>query len=300
VDNARLQLDFARVTAPVAGRVGLRLVDAGNMVRASDANGIVVITETQPINLVFAIPAESISRVLERLHAGETLAVEAFDRDGKTLLATGKLLTADNQIDVATGTVKLKAEFPNSDNALFPNQFVNVRLHVETRHEAILMPIAAVQRGTKGAFVYAVTPEKTVAVRPITLGPANGEVIAVEKGVQAGDQVVTDGADKLRDGAKVEVTTPGAGVAAAKARAAEAPGGPGAPGAPGGAAGPGNAAPPAGGAPGGASTDEREKRWAAINARIDAGEFGQEMKKLPEEERKKRMQEMRRQREGGQ
>jgi multidrug efflux system membrane fusion protein len=238
--------------------------------------------------------------VLERLHAGETLAVEAFDRDGKTLLATGKLLTADNQIDVATGTVKLKAEFPNSDNALFPNQFVNVRLHVETRHEAILMPIAAVQRGTKGTFVYAVTPEKTVAVRPVTLGPANGEVIAVENGVQAGDQVVTDGADKLRDGAKVEVTTPGAGVAAAKARAAEAPGGPGAPGAPGGAAGPGNAAPPAGGAPGGASTDEREKRWAAINARIDAGEFGQEMKKLPEEERKKRMQEMRRQREGGQ
>lgn len=308
VNNARLQLDFTRVTAPVGGRVGLRLVDAGNMVHASDATGIVVITETQPINLVFAIPAESISRVLERLHAGETLAVEAFDRDGKTLLATGKLLTADNQIDVTTGTVKLKAEFPNTDNELFPNQFVNVRLRVETRHGTILMPIAAIQRGTQGSFVYAVTPENTVAVRPVTLGPANGGVIAVEKGIQAGDKVVTDGADKLRDGAKIEITTPGAGVAAAQARGAGDPGGPGAPGAsgaasaPAGAASPGTSAPAAAApiSPGAASAEEREKRWAAINARIDAGEFGEEMKKLPEEERKKRMREMRKQREGGQ
>jgi multidrug efflux system membrane fusion protein len=271
VENAKLQLDFTRVTAPLAGRVGLRQVDAGNMVHASDANGIVVITQTQPINLVFAIPAESLSRVLERLRGGDTLAVEAFDRDGKTRLATGKLLTADNQIDVATGTVKLKAEFANADNALFPNQFVNVRLRVETRHDATLMPVAAIQRGTQGTFVYAVTPESTVAVRAVTLGPASGEIIAVEKGVAAGDRVVTDGADKLRDGAKIEVTTPGAGVAAAKA-------GPAAPGAAG---------------PGGASAEERQKRWAEINARIDRGEFGEEIKKLPEEERKKKMREMR-------
>ncbi|HEX8963797.1 MAG TPA: MdtA/MuxA family multidrug efflux RND transporter periplasmic adaptor subunit, partial [Rhodocyclaceae bacterium] len=194
VDNAKLQLEFARVTAPVGGRAGLRQVDAGNMVHASDANGIVVITQTQPINLIFAIPAESLSPVLARVNAGDTLAVEAFDRDGKTLLASGKLLTVDNQIDVATGTVKLKAEFPNTDNKLFPNQFVNVRLRVETRHDATLMPIAAVQRGTQGTFVYAVTPEGTAAVRPVTLGPASGDIVAVEKGVQPGEQVVTDGA----------------------------------------------------------------------------------------------------------
>ncbi|MGE5468987.1 MAG: MdtA/MuxA family multidrug efflux RND transporter periplasmic adaptor subunit [Ignavibacteria bacterium] len=286
VENAKLQLDFTRVTAPTAGRVGLRQVDAGNMVHASDANGIVVITETRPINLVFAIPAESLSRVLERLHAGDTLAVDAFDRDGKTKLASGKLLTVDNQIDVTTGTVKLKAEFANDDNALFPNQFVNVRLRVETRKDATLMPVAAVQRGTQGTFVYVVTPEGTVAVRPVTLGPASGEVVAVEKGVNEGEQVVIDGADKLRDGAKVEVTTPGAGVAAAKEGRA--------PGAPGGAAGPGAGNAGAGG-PGNLSAEERQKRWAEINARIDRGEFGEEMKKLPEEERKKRMREMRRQ-----
>jgi multidrug efflux system membrane fusion protein len=316
VSNAKLQLDFARVTAPVGGRVGLRQVDAGNMVHASDANGIVVITETQPINLIFAIPAESLSPVLARVRSGDTLAVEAFDRDGKTLLATGKLLTIDNQIDVATGTVKAKAEFPNDDNRLFPNQFVNVRLRVETRHDATLMPIAAVQRGTQGTFVYAVTPENAVAVRPVTLGPANGDVVAVEKGLQTGDRVVTDGADKLRDGAKVEVTTPGAGVAAAKAREAAGQGAPGAeaPGgnkaAPGAQAGPGGEAQGEGkaaagaqsgpGGPGGPSAEERQKRWAEINARIDRGEFGEEMKKLPEEERKKRMREMRKQREGGQ
>ncbi len=216
VDNAKLQLEFARVTAPVPGRVGLRQVDAGNIVRASDANGIVVITQTQPINLVFADPADNLSGVLEHMNAKEPLAVEAFDRDGKKRLATGKLLTVDNQIDVTTGTVKLKAEFANADNALFPNQFVNVRLRVETRHDATLMPIAAIQRGTQGTFAYVVSPEGTAAIRPIALGPASGETIAVEKGLQPGERVVTDGADKLRDGAKVEVTTPGAGVAAAK------------------------------------------------------------------------------------
>ncbi|MDD5247594.1 MAG: MdtA/MuxA family multidrug efflux RND transporter periplasmic adaptor subunit [Rhodocyclaceae bacterium] len=268
VDSAKLQLDFTRVTAPVPGRLGLRQVDAGNMVHASDATGIVVITQTQPISVVFAIPADSLAPVLMRLRAGETLAVEAFDRDGKTRLATGKVLTVDNQIDVSTGTVKLKAEFANADNALFPNQFVNARLRVETRHGAALMPVAAIQRGTQGTFVYVVGAEQKVAIRPVTLGPTSGEVVAVEKGVAPGDLVITDGADKLRDGAKVEVTTPASGVAPAKD--------------------------PRGGAPGG-SPDERQKRWAELNARIDRGEFGEEMKKLPEEQRKQRMREMRRQ-----
>ncbi len=234
VGSAKLNLDFTRVTAPLTGRVGLRQVDAGNMVHAADTTGIVVITQTRPIDLVFAIPVENLEPVFARLRAGETLVVEAFDRNGKTRLASGKLLTVDNQIDVTTGTVKLKAEFANDDDALFPNQFVNAQLRVETRHDVTLMPTAAIQRGTQGLFVYAVTPDQAVAVRPVTLGPVSGDVVAIEKGLAPGDRVVTDGADKLRDGAKVEVTTPGAGVAAAKARrAADVAGAPG--GGPGGA-----------------------------------------------------------------
>ncbi|MBI4985473.1 MAG: MdtA/MuxA family multidrug efflux RND transporter periplasmic adaptor subunit [Rhodocyclales bacterium] len=276
VENAQLQLGFTRITAPVAGRLGLRQVDGGNMIRGSDATGLVVITQTQPINAVFAIPADHIGAVQARLRAGATLAVEAYDRDGKTRLAAGRLVTLDNQIDVATGTVKLKAEFANDDDRLFPNQFVNVRLRVETRRGAILIPGAAIQRGTQGSFVYVVGADQAVAVRPVTLGPVSGDVVAVDTGLAAGEQVVTDGADKLRDGAKVEVTTPGAGVAAAKApRAAGDKGGP------------------------GGSAEERQKRWAELNARIDRGEFGEEIKKLSEEERKQRMREMRRQQGGG-
>ena len=290
VDNAQLQFGFTRVTAPLAGRLGLRQIDAGNMVHASDANGIVIITQTQPIAVIFAIPSDSLGPVLARLRASETLAVDAFDRDGKTKLATGKLLTVDNQIDVTTGTVKLKAEFANGDNALFPNQFVNARLRVETRHGATLVPVAAIQRGTQGTFVYVVGQEQAVAIRTVTLGPVSGDIVAIEKGLAPGDQVVIDGADKLRDGAKVEVATPGAREAGRK--------GPRGPGGGGTAAGGPSAGGPGAGGPGG-SADERQKRWAEINARIDRGEFGEEMKKLPEEERKARMREMRRQREGG-
>ena len=277
VDSARLQMDFTRITAPLSGRLGLRQVDAGNMIRGSDANGLVVITQTQPINVVFAIPADNISAVLTRLRSGDALAVDAFDRGGKTRLATGRLLTVDNQIDVNTGTVKLKAEFANTDDKLFPNQFVNAQLRVETRHEAILVPVAAIQRGTQGTFVYVVGQEQAVAIRPVTLGPIAGDIVAIEKGLAAGEQVVTDGADKLREGAKVEVTTPGARDAAAKAP--RSPAGP--------------------GGPGGGSPEERQKRWAETNARIDRGEFGEEIKKLPEEERKQRMRELRRSRESG-
>ena len=274
VDNAQLQLDFTHITAPVSGRLGLRQVDAGNMIHGSDANGLVVITQTQPIDVIFAIPADNIAAVLAHLRAGEALAVAALDRDGKTSLATGKLLTVDNQIDVATGTVKLKAEFANTDDKLFPNQFVNTRLRVETRHDAILMPVAAIQRGTQGTFVYVVGQDQAVSIRPVTVGPVSGDIVAIEKGLAVGEQVVTDGADKLREGAKVEVTTPGAREGAGKE--------------PRGLAG-----------PGGGSADERQRRWAETNARIDRGEFGEEMKKLPEEERKQRMREMRRQRDGG-
>lgn len=208
VDSARLQLSFTRVTAPAAGRTGLRQVDVGNMVRASDATGVVVITQTQPINAVFAIPADSLGPVVAKLQAGESLSVDAWDREGKSKLASGKLVTVDNQIDTTTGTVKLKAEFANADNTLFPNQFVNIRLQVDTRKDAILIPTAAIQRGTQGTFVYVVTgEEKSIALRPVTLGPATADTVAIDKGLAAGDVVVTDGADKLRPGAKVEVMT---------------------------------------------------------------------------------------------
>jgi multidrug efflux system membrane fusion protein len=206
VDNARLQLGFTRVTAPAAGRLGLRQVDVGNNVRASDATGLVVITQTQPINTVFAIPAESVGNVVNRLGKGETLAVEAWDRDGRTLLTTGKLLSVDNQIDVTTGTVKLKAEFANKDNSLFPNQFVNIKLKVETRAASLLVNTAAVQRNVQGTFVYVINKdEQTVDPQPVRLGPTNGELVAVDSGLKAGDLVVVDGADRLRPGGKVDV-----------------------------------------------------------------------------------------------
>lgn len=214
VENAQLNVDFAHITAPLSGRLGIRQVDAGNMVNTTDTNGLVVITQTQPIYVLFAIPSDNIPAVLARMHAGKTLTVDAYDRDGKNKLATGKLLTTDNQVNVTTGTVMIKAEFANTDEALFPNQFVNARLRIETMHNAVLVPTAAIQRGTQGTYVYVVGPDHTVAVRPVTAGAVSGDTIAIEQGLAAGEQVVTDGTDKLRAGAKVEVTTPGAGKAA--------------------------------------------------------------------------------------
>ena len=289
VDNARLQLGFTRVTAPLAGRLGIRLVDDGNMVHASDANGIVVITQTQPINVIFAIPSDNIGVVAARLKAGDALTADAFDRSGKKKLATGKLLTVDNQIDVTTGTIKLKAEFANADGALFPNQFVNIGLRVETRHDAIIIPTAALQRGTQGTFVYVVGGDDTVTIRAVTPGPISGDVVAIEQGLKASEHVVIDGADKLRQGAKVEVPT-----AATREAARKGDGGAGGPGGSGVSSASGGPPSERGGSP-----EERQKRWAEMNARIDRGEFGEEIKKLPEEERKQRMRELRRQREGG-
>ncbi len=206
VDNARLQLGFTRITAPAAGRLGLRQVDVGNNVHASDTTGLVVITQTQPIHAIFAIPAENMGGVATRFYQGHPLEVEAWDRDGRTLLTRGKLISLDNQVDASTGTIKLKAEFTNRDNTLLPNQFINIRLKQETRQNTLLLASAAVQRNAEGSFVYVIDPEKqTVSPRKVQLGPSNGEFIAVEAGLKAGEQVVTDGTDRLKPGGKVDV-----------------------------------------------------------------------------------------------
>jgi multidrug efflux system membrane fusion protein len=210
VDNAKLQLSYTRIVAPIAGRTGLRQVDPGNMVRGSDANGIAVITQLDPITVLFTIPQDVLPRVMARLNAGEKPPVEAWDRDQKNLLARGRLITADNVIDVTTGTVKLKAEFPNGQAKLFPNQFVNVRMVIDTRKGVVTVPNAAVQRGANGTVVYIVKEDSTVSLRPVVLGPTEGQVTAIESGLQAGERVVTDGVDRIREGAKVEVTEPGA------------------------------------------------------------------------------------------
>ncbi|KUM03558.1 MdtA/MuxA family multidrug efflux RND transporter periplasmic adaptor subunit [Chromobacterium subtsugae] len=205
VDNAKLQLDYSRVTAPVAGRVGLRQVDPGNIVHASDANGVVVITQTQPINVVFAIPEVSLSQVLQAAADNKQLKVEAWDRDNKHKLADGVLLAMDNQLNTSTGTINIKAKFANEKQALFPNQFVNVNLQLGVRKNAIVVPTAAVQLGKAGSYVYTVGSDSTVSISKVAVGPASGDVTIIESGLRAGQQVVIDGVDKLRNGAKVKV-----------------------------------------------------------------------------------------------
>jgi multidrug efflux system membrane fusion protein len=208
-DTARLNLDFTRITAPIGGRLGLRQIDVGNMIHASDTTGLVVITQTQPIYVIFPIPSDDLPRVLAHLRKGETLLVAAYDRDNKVNLATGKLLTLDNQIDVTTGTVKFKAEFANGDGTLFPNLFVNARLRVEKRTDATLAPLAAIQRGaSQSTFTYVVGQDKTVSIRPVVLGTVLDNTVAIEKGLAPGEQVVIDGADKLREGSLVEISHP--------------------------------------------------------------------------------------------
>ena len=205
VDNARLQLSYARITAPIPGELGLRLVDQGNIVRAGDANGIVVITQLKPITVLFTIPQDSLQAVLVRRRTGEKIPVEIYDREQKTRLARGVLLTVDNQIDTTTGTVRLKAQVSNDEGILFPNQFVNVRMLVDTREEAITVPSAAIQRGAQGIFVYVVSEDLTVSMRPVKTGVVEGNRIEIVTGVKAGERVVTDGMDRLRDGMKVEL-----------------------------------------------------------------------------------------------
>jgi membrane fusion protein, multidrug efflux system len=223
IENARLNLTYARITAPISGRVGLRLLDAGNIVHANDQTGLLVITQVDPIAVVFTIPEDSLQPVLRRMK-GSKLPVDAYNRDLKTKLATGTLLTVDNQIDQTTGTVKLKAIFPNKDNTLFPNQFVNVRLLVDTLHDAVIVPSAAIQHSPQGTFVYVVqkdakadakdgkdaSKDATVAMRDVQVRLAEGDDTAIAAGVvAAGEQVVTDGIDKLQPGAKVTLQRAG-------------------------------------------------------------------------------------------
>ena len=252
INNARLQLTYAKVIAPISGRIGLRLVDVGNIIRAADPNGLVVISQLQPISVLFTIPADNLPKVLTKLRGNAKLRVEAWDRDDRNKIATGTLLTVDNQIDAATGTSRLKAVFENKDQLLFPNQFVNCRLLLDVKHNAVIIPSAAIQRGPQGTFVYTVKPDKTAALRVITPGVAEGNDVTVDEGLKAGEPVVVDGQDKLQEGMKVETRAPGGG----------GPGGGrgGRGGAGGGAGGgtgrgaPGRGAP--GGAPGGGSSAE--------------------------------------------
>jgi multidrug efflux system membrane fusion protein len=223
VDTQKLNLTYCRIVAPVGGRVGLRQVDPGNYVQTSDPNGIVVITQLQPISAIFTLPEDSLQAVLRRVRSGETLAVTAFDRSGTTRLDTGRLDTMDNQIDTSTGTVKLRATFDNRDQMMFPNQFVNIQLLVDTLRGATLVPNAAVQRGAPGTFVYVVKPDETVAAQPVTLGPADDKRVVITKGLEQGQLVVTDGADRLKDGAKVRVSQNAAAGAAQPGGAAETP-----------------------------------------------------------------------------
>ena len=206
VDSALLNLTYCHITAPVTGRVGLRQVDPGNYVQTSDANGLVVITQLQPISVIFTLPEDDVPQVMKRLAAGTSLPVAAFDRSDTTQLSTGKLATVDNQIDTTTGTVKLRADFENPDNALFPNQFVNARLLVDTLRDTAIVPTPAVQRGAPGTYVYVVNQDDTVSVQPIKIGPVNGDSTAVTSGLKVGQFVVIDGADRLRDKAKVTVS----------------------------------------------------------------------------------------------
>lgn len=212
IESAQLQLSYARITAPIGGRLGLRQVDAGNMVRASDANGLVTITQLQPITVLFSIPEDNIPAVMKKLQAGETLAVDVYDRAQKAKLGSGALLTVDNQIDSTTGTVKLKAQFKNEDASLFPNQFVNTRMLVDVKRGVTVVPAAGIQRGSQGTFVY-VVKEGSVSLRPVKIGTTQGDDTEVESGIAPGELVVVDGADKLREGAKVELATKDNGTA---------------------------------------------------------------------------------------
>jgi multidrug efflux system membrane fusion protein len=200
VETARLELSYTRIAAPISGRLGLRQVDPGNLIRAGDSNGLVVITQTAPISVLFTVPEADLQQVLDGLRAGDALVVEAWDRNERGLLATGSLRTVDNQINVATGTLRLRAEFANADDRLFPNQFVNMRLRVLTLPSAIVIPSAAVQFGSRGTYVYVVNERSEAKVRDVVLGPANAMLQTITSGIQAGERVVLEGIDRLRDG----------------------------------------------------------------------------------------------------
>jgi multidrug efflux system membrane fusion protein len=205
VNNARLQLTYTRIVAPIDGRLGLRQVDPGNLIRTGDPNGLVVIAQMRPISVLFTVPEADLPSVLEGLRQGRKLTVQAWDRADRQQLAEGVLQTVDNQIDTATGTIKLRARFGNEDELLFPNQFVNIRLHVSTLRDATIIPAAAVQRASFGTFVYVVQNNRTVTIHRVTLGPSQGDRVAVTSGLEPADSVVLEGVDDLTEGAKIEV-----------------------------------------------------------------------------------------------
>jgi len=208
VDNAKLQLTYSRITSPISGRIGLRLVDVGNIVHASDTNGLLVITQLQPISVIFSLPQDQLPDVNSKLRSGVQLVVDAYDRDDTAKIASGKLQTIDNQIDLTTGTYKLKSIFANADNSLFPNQFVNVHLLVDTKHNLTIVPTAAIQRGPQGTYIYAVAKDpagkdSVAKICPVTIAQTTGNSVGLSAGVNAGDMVVIDGQDKLQDGTKI-------------------------------------------------------------------------------------------------
>src|SRR5438128_3163348 len=222
IDNAKLQLTYCRITSPISGRVGLRLVDPGNIIHATDANGLVVITQLQPISVVFSLPQDQLPQVYDKLRKGVQMNVDAFDRDNTYKITSGKLLTIDNQIDPTTGTYKLKALFDNRDNALFPNQFLNIHLLVDMKKGLTLIPVPAIQRGPQGTYVYLVGQGNVVSIRPITIAQTTGNTAGLSAGLKPGEVVVTDGQDKLQDTSKVTPNTSSTGNAPADSSAAPA------------------------------------------------------------------------------
>ncbi|GAB6126254.1 MdtA/MuxA family multidrug efflux RND transporter periplasmic adaptor subunit [Humidesulfovibrio idahonensis] len=208
-DSARLQITYSRITAPVSGQVGLRQVDPGNMVHASDANGLLVVNQIAPINVVFTLPEDQLPKVMDKLRTGEKLRVDAYDREQTKKLAQGELFSLDNQIDTSTGTVKLKATFANTKGELYPNQFVNAKLLLEVLKDAIVVPAAAVQRGQQGTYLYVVSPEGVANARNVSVGESGDGQSVILKGLALGEKVVVDGADRLRDGSPVEIKLPG-------------------------------------------------------------------------------------------
>jgi multidrug efflux system membrane fusion protein len=228
IDSAKLQLTYSRITSPISGRIGLRLVDAGNIVHATDTTGLLVITQLQPISVIFSLPQDQLPQVMAKLRAGVQLTVDAYDRDDTAKIATGILQTIDNQIDPTTGTYKLKSTFPNTDNSLFPNQFVNVHLLVDTKKNLVIVPAAAIQRGPQGTYVYAAGSDNTVKIRVVTIAQATGDNVGLSAGLNPGEVVVIDGQDKLQDGTRITPTfaAPAKGTTANAASPSAAPAAP--------------------------------------------------------------------------
>jgi membrane fusion protein, multidrug efflux system len=209
IDSAKLNLVYCHVTSPITGVMGLRLVDPGNIVHATDTNGLVVITQIDPISVIFTVAEDQIPRVVEKIHAGQTLVVEAWDRENNVKLATGTLQTTDNQIDPTTGTLRLRAVFDNKNNKLFPSQFVNARLLIDSKHDVTLLPTAAIQRNSQNIYVWLVNPDSTVTIRPVTAGAAEGDQTEMTSGLEPGDEAVMVGVDKLQEGGRVNAQVPG-------------------------------------------------------------------------------------------